>query len=145
MADFGHQLSSEQGFPDKAHQMLRSLAGSVCARSAAMYSLSAPRELRLIAAVHGERTRYPQNLCLSEQRFETISSLSRPLPLSDSDRHHLLSAATGLPHNSLLTDLFAMVAPLRMGSELLGALVLGVPQQGVVYGEIGRASCRERV
>lgn len=136
MADFGHQLSSDQGFPDKAHQMLRSLAGSVCARSAAIYGLSTPRELRLVAAVHGERTRYPQNLCLSEQQFATISSLTRPLPLSDSDRHHLLTAATGLPLNSLLTDLFSLVAPLRMGSELLGVLVLGVPQQGVIYGEV---------
>jgi len=136
MADFGHQLSSEQGFPDKAHQMLRSLAGSVCARCGAIYSLNAPRELRLIAALHGERTRYPQNLCLSEQQFETVSSLPRPLPLSDSDRHHLLSAATGLPHNSLLIDLFAMVAPLRIGNELQGAAVLGVPQQGVVYGKV---------
>jgi putative nucleotidyltransferase with HDIG domain len=136
MADFGHQLSSEQGFPDKAHQMLRSLAGSACARSAAIYALNPPRELRVVAALHGERTRYPQNLCLSEQQLETISSLSRPLPLSDSDRHHLLSAATGLPHNSLLIDLFAMVAPLRIGSELLGALILGAPQQGVVYGEV---------
>ena len=136
MADFGHQLSSEQAFSDKAHQMLRSLANSVSARSAAIFSMSAPAELRLIAALHGERSRYPQTLCFSESQFQTITSLSRPYPLSDSDRQRLLSAATGLPLNSFLTELFSLIAPLRLGSSLLGIMVLGLPQEGVVYGEV---------
>lgn len=78
MADFGQQLNTEQAFPERAQQMLRSLASAMASRCAAIYVVNGKTELRLVTAVQGERSRFPQNLHFAPHQLGEILSLRGP-------------------------------------------------------------------
>ncbi len=135
MADFGHQLNAEQAFPDRAHQMLCSLASAMAAPCAAIYVLSGKTELRLVTSVQDERSQFPQHLRLFESHLRALLSVRGPRVLSDAERYRILSAAAQAATPALSSELFTVLAPLHTGSSVVGMLVLG-SSGGMSYGEL---------
>jgi putative nucleotidyltransferase with HDIG domain len=121
VSDLGAEMTAERDFPQTARTMIFALSQAAGAREAALFIFSdKPSMLTSVAAEGFAMLPDPALIPLLPKHIHALSSLERPVALSPDSYENFLSS-----NGNVAPELFRSVAPLKVGSKLVGVVALG--------------------
>jgi HD-GYP domain-containing protein (c-di-GMP phosphodiesterase class II) len=129
LSDLGRQIAAEQDFSETARFMLSSLASSVGAKEAMLFSYSErPALLTSLAAIGFLQAPQVAVMPLLPKHAHALANARGPQILGPGDHEHYLSA-----NGNVAPELFRCIAPLRVRSKLVGVAALGRREDDALY------------
>lgn len=121
LSDLGAEMTADRDFPHTARTMISALRQVAGAREAALFVFSdKPSLLTSVAADGFAMLPEPAIIPLLPKHIHALSALQRPVVLSSDSYDSFLSS-----NGNVAPELFRSVAPLKVGSRLVGAVALG--------------------
>lgn len=121
LSDLGAEMTAERDFPQTARTMISALRQAAGAREAALFVFSdKPSMLTSVAAEGFAMLPEPALIPLLPKHIHALSSLQRPVSLNPDAYDSFLSC-----NGNMAPELFRSVAPLKVGSKLVGVIALG--------------------
>ena len=121
LSDLGSEMTAERDFPQTARTMISALRQAAGAREAALFVFSdKPSMLTSVAAEGFAMLPEPALIPLLPKHIHALSCLQRPVSLNPDDYDNFLSS-----NGNVAPELFRSVAPLKVGSKLVGVIALG--------------------
>jgi putative nucleotidyltransferase with HDIG domain len=121
LSDLGAEMTAERDFPQTAHAMISALRQAASAREAALFLFSdKPSMLTSVAAEGFAMLPEPALIPLLPKHIHALSSLQGPIAITPESYDSFLSS-----NGNVAPELFRSVAPLKVGSRLVGVIALG--------------------
>ncbi|HSA92651.1 MAG TPA: HD domain-containing phosphohydrolase [Terriglobales bacterium] len=129
LADLGPELTAERDFPETARVMLTLLLEALGAREGALFTYSDKPALLASVAWHGFAL-FPEAavIPLLPRHVHALQTARTPQALTPKSCDNFLSS-----NGNVAPELFKCIAPLRVGSKLVGMLALGRRDADAVY------------
>ena len=121
LADLGPELTAEREFPETARRMLSTLVEAAGAREGALFTFSdKPSLLTSIASQGFTMLPDPAVIPLLPKHVHALAAARKPIVLNPTTYDVFLSS-----NGNVAPELFKCVAPLKVGSKLVGVVALG--------------------
>ncbi len=121
LSDLGAEMTAERDFPQTARTMVSALRQAAGAREAALFVFSdKPSMLTSLAAEGFAMLPEPALIPLLPKHIHALSSLQGPIVLDADSYENFLSS-----NGNVAPELFRSVAPLKVGTRLVGVVALG--------------------
>ncbi len=121
VSDLGAEMTAERDFPQTARTMIAALRQAAGAREAALFIFSdKPSMLTSVASEGFAMLPDPALIPLLPKHIHALSGLQRPVALSPDSYENFLSS-----NGNVAPELFRSLAPLKVGSRLVGIIALG--------------------
>ncbi len=121
LADLGPELTAEREFPETARRMLSTLVEAAGAREGALFTFSdKPSLLTSIASQGFTMLPDPAVIPLLPKHVHALTAARKPIVLNPTTYDVFLSS-----NGNVAPELFKCVAPLKVGSKLVGVVALG--------------------
>lgn len=131
LADLGPEMTADRDFPQRARSMLALLMEAVAAQEAALFTFTDKPAMLSSVAAHGFALfAEPAVIPLLPKHVHTLSSARMPQTVNAKSCETLFSS-----NGNVAPELFKCVAPLKVGSRLVGAITLGRREGDALYAE----------
>ena len=129
LSDLGREMTADREFPETARILLTSLCEAVGAREAALFMFTDPPAVLTSIAALGF-TNFPEIavIPLLPKHVHALGNARAPVALAVNS-HELYLTANG----NIAPQLFKCLAPLRMGTRLVGVAALGRRPEDAPY------------
>ena len=129
LSDLGPELTAERDFPQTARVMLSTLLEAAGAREGALFLFSdKPSLLTSVAAQGFTMLPEPAVIPLLPKHVHALSAARGPVVLNSTTYDVFLSS-----NGNVAPELFKCLAPLKVGSKLVGAVALGRREGDSLY------------
>ena len=129
LSDLGSEMTAERDFAQTARTMVSALRQAAGAREAALFVFSDKPSILTSAAAEGfAMLPEPALIPLLPKHIHALSSLQGPVNLSPDSYDSFLSS-----NGNVAPELFRSVAPLKVGSKLVGVVALGRRDSDAAY------------
>jgi len=129
LSDLGSEMTAEREFPERAEAMLSACLQTAGAREGALFIYSdKPSLLTSVASQGFALIPEPALIPLLPKHVHGLSTAHGPMPVDSSSYEQFLSS-----NGNVAPELFKCIAPLKVGTKLVGVIALGRRDGDAVY------------